>query len=86
MLLPRVLCQKPDWNAPYIMVISAEAPSTIAASTTCPLPEACASSIAHTTPKASSIPPPPKSPIRLSGTTGFWPFSPIACSAPVSAM
>ena len=43
----------------------------MAASTTWPLPDrAAASSMAHTTPKASSMPPPPKSPMRLSGGTG----------------
>ena len=46
------------------------APSTMAASTTWPLPERCASSSAATSPRASSMPPPPKSPIRLSGGTG----------------
>ena len=36
-------------------------------------------------PKASSMPPPPKSPTRLSGGIGLS-LPPIACSAPVSAM
>ena len=62
------------------------APSTIAASTTWPWPERCASSSAQTMPNASSMPPPPKSPTRLSGGTGASPARPIACSAPVSAM
>ena len=61
-------------------------PSTIAASTTCPSPERPRSANAHATPKASSIPPPPKSPTRLSGGTGFSPCRPIPSSAPARAM
>ena len=53
-------------------------PSTIAASTTWPSPDLWASSIAQTMPNASSMPPPPKSPTRLSGGTGLPPVSPIA--------
>ena len=37
-------------------------------------------------PKASSMPPPPKSPTRLSGGTGRWPARPIGSSAPARAM
>ena len=42
----------------------------MAASTTWPLPELRASSTAHTTPKASIMAPPPKSPTRFSGGAG----------------
>ena len=52
------------------MVMSGAAPSTMAASTTWPSPERAASSRAATMPKASSMPPPPKSPTRFSGGTG----------------
>jgi two-component system CheB/CheR fusion protein len=37
-------------------------------------------------PNASIIPPPPKSPTKLSGGSGSSPARPIACSAPLSAM
>ena len=40
----------------------------------------------HTTPNASSMPPPPKSPTRFSGGTGVSPRRPIGSSAPASAM
>jgi hypothetical protein len=72
--------------SPANMVASSDAPSTIAASTTWPRPERCASSSAQTMPKPSSMPPPPKSPIRLSGGTGGSPARPIALSTPESAM
>ena len=39
-----------------------------------------------TTPNASSMPPPPKSPTRLSGGTGASPRRPIGSSAPASEM
>ena len=67
-------------------VISEAAPSTMAASTTCPWPEPRASRMAHTIPKARYIPPPPKSPTRLSGGTGASPARPIGSRAPASAM
>jgi hypothetical protein len=68
------------------MVVSSAAPSTIAASTTWPFPDRRASNSAQAMPKASSIPPPPKSPTRLSGGAGGPPARPIACSTPASAM
>ena len=71
---------------PENIVASSEAPSTIAASTTWPLPERCASTSAQAMPNASSMPPPPKSPTRLSGGTGAPPARPMAFSTPVSAM
>ena len=40
----------------------------------------------HNHTKGRSIPPPPKSPTRFNGGTGFSPFLPIACKAPASAM
>ncbi len=55
------------------MVMSEAAPSTMAASTTWPRPERWASRRAAHIPKASSIPPPPKSPTRLSGGHGPLP-------------
>ena len=70
------------WN----IVISTAEPSTMAASTTWPWPDDARSTSAHTTPKASSMPPPPKSPTRLSGGTGVSPARPIESSAPASAM
>ena len=71
---------------PYISAIRVAEPSTMAASTTWPLPDFCASSSAHTTPKARNMPPPPKSPTRFSGGTGASPLRPMACSTPASAM
>ncbi len=67
---PRSSLQMPwAWKA-WIMVINDAAPSTMAASTTWPWPERAASSSAATMPKASNMPPPPKSPTRFSGGTG----------------
>ena len=40
------------------------------------------SEIAHIRPKARYIAPPPKSPTRLIGGTGFSPLRPMPCSAP----
>ena len=62
-----------------MIVISAAAPSTMAASTTWPLPERARSTSAQAMPKASSMPPPPKSPTRLSGGSGASPRRPIEC-------
>ena len=59
------------------MVMRTAAPSTMAASTTWPSPDRWASSTAHTMPKARNMPPPPKSPTRLSGGTGASPARPI---------
>ena len=58
----------------------------MAASTTWPTPVARAESSAEVTPKASIIPPPPKSPTRLSGGTGMSPERPIGHRAPEMAM
>ena len=69
-----------------MIVMREAAPSTIAASTTWPLPERDASSSAHTTPKASNIPPPPKSPIRFNGGGGGWSARPMGHRAPARAM
>ena len=66
--------------------MSDAAPSTMAASTTWPSPERAASSRAATMPKASSMPPPPKSPTRFSGGTGAESARPIDHSAPPMAM
>src|SRR4030081_2249288 len=49
------------------------APSTIAASTTCPTPVRPRSNSAHAIPNASSIPPPAKSPSTLIGGGGVFP-------------
>ena len=62
-----------------MIAISAAAPSTIAASTTWPLPERARSSSAARIPYASIMPPPPKSPTRLSGGGGGESARPIAC-------
>ena len=62
--------------------MSIAAPSTIAASTTCPWPDERASRIPHTTPNARNIPPPPKSPTRLIGGVGCSPSRPKCASAP----
>ncbi len=58
----------------------------MAASTTWPWPERAASSNAATMPKASSMPPPPKSPTRFSGGTGAESARPIDHRAPPMAM
>ena len=55
---------------PCIVALSEAAPSTIAASTTWPSPDRCASKRAHAIPNASSMPPPAKSPSRLIGGVG----------------
>ena len=57
-------------------------PSVMAASTTWPLPDCAASTNADAMPNAKSIPPPPKSPTKLSGGVGFVSFGPMACKAP----
>ena len=62
--------------------MSNDDPSVIAASITCPFPEVFVSQKAETIPNARSIPPPPKSPIKLSGRTGGESFLPIAARAP----
>jgi len=71
---------------PQIKDAKDDAPSTIAASTTCPRPLLRASMTAASTPKANSMPPPAKSPKTFSGTTGPLVRVPIASSTPVSAM
>ncbi len=68
------------------MVMSEAAPSTMAASTTWPRPDWRASRMAATTPKASIIPPPPKSPTRFKGGTGLSPARPMAQRTPATAM
>ncbi len=70
----------------HIIVDSTLEPSTIAASTTCPLPERSRSHSAERTPTSRNIEPPPKSPTRFSGGTGRSPARPIACSVPLSEM
>ena len=62
---------------PHVMAAMSAAPSTIAASTTWPWPERRASTNAATTPRANSIPPPPKSPRKFTGGTGASPAGPI---------
>ena len=69
-----------------MIVMSEAAPSTMAASITWPTPERADSNSAATIPKASSMPPPPKSPTRLSGGTGASPSRPIGHRAPPMAM
>ena len=82
MFVPRSSSQMPMARNEWIIVISDAAPSTMAASTTWPWPDRCASSRPRTTPNASSMPPPPKSPTRFSGGTGASPRRPIESSAP----
>ncbi len=65
MFVPRRAAHQPFAAKPYSIVDSSAAPSTIAASTTWPRPDAFASSSAASTPIASSMPPPPKSPIEV---------------------
>jgi hypothetical protein len=62
--------------------VSIEAPSTIAASTTWPLPERERSNSAASTPAISIMAPPPLSAIRFSGGTGRLSSRPMACSTP----
>ena len=62
------------------------APSTMAASITWPWPVRAASNAAHAIPKASSMPPPAKSPSTLIGGVGFSPARPSGSSTPASAM
>ena len=64
------------------MVIKSAEPSTIEASTTCPFPELLVSNKADTSPNASNIPPPPKSPIKFNGGTGGDPGLPIVDNTP----
>src|SRR5438309_572267 len=52
------------------MAVSTAVPSTMAASTTWPRPEAERSWRAASTPTTSSMPPPPKSPSRFRGGAG----------------
>ncbi len=61
-------------------------PSVIAASTTWPSPVFATWRSAAAIPIARSIPPPPMSPIRLSGTGGSPSAGPIAPSAPAMPM
>ncbi len=49
-------------------------------------PSGCARRGPTMMPNASSIPPPPKSPTRFSGTCGISPARPIAARAPATAM
>ena len=55
----------------HIIWARTPAPSTIAASMTCPLPERSCSHNAESTLTNRNMEPPPKSPTRLSGGTGF---------------
>ncbi len=83
---PRSSFQMPnEWKA-WIIVMREAAPSTMAASTTWPSPERADSSRAATMPKASNMPPPPKSPNRFSGGTGAESARPSGHSAPPMAM
>ncbi len=68
------------------MVASTLEPSTIAASTTWPLPERSRSHSAERMPTSRNIEPPPKSPTRFSGGTGRSLTRPMACSTPLSEM
>jgi hypothetical protein len=86
MLPPGGASQKPPARIPWIAVVSSATPSTIAASTTCPRPDSRAWITAARMPNASSSPPPPKSPSRLSGNSGRSPSRAIAPSAPAIAM
>src|SRR3954468_18728895 len=58
------------------------APSIMAASMTCPCPEARVSKAAQAMPKASSIPPPAKSASTLIGGVGGWPGRPNGSRGP----
>ena len=78
--------QKPEARPACSEVISELAPSTMAASTTWPLPVRWVSISAPSIPTARYMPPPPKSPTRLSGGTGACPTRPIGARAPASAM
>ena len=84
--MPGSSCHIPMATNAWIIVMSTAAPSTMAASTTWPWPERDASSRPHTTPKARSIPPPPKSPTMLRGGTGRSPFRVKLLRTPASAM
>ena len=86
MLVPRSSFHIPVARKPHIICISTLDPSTIAASTTCPLPEVCRSHNAARMPTIRNIDPPPKSPARFSGGTGRSPLRPTACSSPLSEM
>ena len=66
--------------------MSSAEPSTIAASTTWPQPERSRSSSAASTPTASSMPPPAKSPSRFIGAYGRSPARPSGSNAPATAM
>jgi len=66
-------------------VIIDSAPSTMATSITCPLPEARASIKPQATPRARYSPPPPKSPNSARGGVGGAFSRPIACKAPDKA-
>ena len=67
----------------YVIVISEAAPSIMAASTTWPGPERPGlEECRRLTPKARSIPPPPKSPTRLRGGAGRSPGRPIGAQRP----
>ena len=85
-LVPRSSFQIPIAVKAQIIIISVEEPSIMAASTTWPRPERWASSIPQTMPNAISMPPPPKSPMRLIGGVGFSPARPRWASTPPSAM
>ena len=86
MFEPRASSQMPiamnEWN----IVVSRAEPSTIDASITWPCPERPVSSSAAQMPRASSMPPPPKSPTMFSGGTGPSPLRPTMSSAPDRAM
>ena len=86
MLVPRSSCQTPADRRVYVIAMSAADPSTMAASTTWPAPVVRALRMAASMPKASSMPPPPKSPTRLSGGTGAESARPMDHSAPPMAM
>src|ERR1039457_5818377 len=73
---PRSSVHTPAALRPKMLAMSSAAPSTIAASITCPRLEERASDSAHTMPNARSMPPPPKSPTRFSGGTGRSPARP----------
>ena len=68
------------------MLINKADPSVIAASITCPFPSLFTVFKAAHTPRASNIPPPPKSPIKFNGGGGGVSFLPIAPRTPLKAM
>ncbi|MNR55492.1 hypothetical protein D3C85_1758750 [compost metagenome] len=84
--MPRCSLSSPRLDSDIISCIMCAEPSTMAASTTVPLPVCRALRTPASRPMARYNAPPPMSPIRVMGDEGASPPVPLWYSAPDNAM